>query len=331
VEAAVGGDDVIFFELPHRSMRGIKVAALARFFALFRRRRFDIVIAHRYKPIYFAGAMSYFFDIPVLLAVVHEHDVFRRPTRRLFVTFWCPNLICIGVSESVADNIEASCGELRAAGRLFTLHHAIDTGDADRLLPQQASRQALGLQADRFYFGTVGRLVDKKDHEVLLSAFARFRQQCPDAAASLVLIGSGPREAALRAEVDRLGITADVHFTGHVDAARLYMKALDVFVLPSGAMEAFGMVLLEAMLARVPIVTSSARGPAEVVGDAARLFGNDESLADQLVGMWQMPPGERTVMAERGAARLTSRFTLASFKRRIRGLGPVSRVIPSAP
>ncbi|MDZ7686635.1 MAG: glycosyltransferase [Gammaproteobacteria bacterium] len=80
------------------------------------------------------------------------------------------------------------------------------------------------------------------------------------------------------------------------DAYRL-LKAFDAFVLSSGPLEAFGVVLLEAMLARLPIVSSTAPGPVEVVGDSALTFavGDDGALTPTSPGFaaWEQPSGTR--------------------------------------
>ncbi len=103
----------------------------------------------------------------------------------------------------------------------------------------------------------VGRLAYYKGFDVLLRALA----QVPHA--SLVLIGSGECEAELRQLSHALGIAARVQFTGSVDEQTLaaaYAMA-DIFCLPSiERSEAFGVVLLEAMRARLPVLASAIPG-----------------------------------------------------------------------
>ena len=60
------------------------------------------------------------------------------------------------------------------------------------------------------------------------------------------------------------------------DAANV-VSAFDVFVLSSGTAEAFGIVLLEAMQAKVPVISTNALGPAEVVADAGILFKSGDA------------------------------------------------------
>jgi glycosyltransferase involved in cell wall biosynthesis len=103
----------------------------------------------------------------------------------------------------------------------------------------------------------VGRLSYYKGFDVLLRALA----QVPEA--SLLLIGAGECAGLLRALARELGIAARVRFAGQVDdaaLARAYAQA-QVFCLPSiERTEAFGLVLLEAMRARLAVVASAIEG-----------------------------------------------------------------------
>jgi glycosyltransferase involved in cell wall biosynthesis len=103
----------------------------------------------------------------------------------------------------------------------------------------------------------VGRLTYYKGFDVLLRALAQLES------ASLVLIGGGEQESDLRALAIDLGIQQRVLFCGNVDDATLEAAyaAAEAFCLPSiERSEAFGLVLLEAMRARLPVVASAIPG-----------------------------------------------------------------------
>lgn len=326
VAAVVGGDEVIFLEQSRRAMRGLKVGTLVRLARRLSSRRFDILIAHRYKSIYLSVLLAKLLSIPTLLGVAHEHGVFRRLGRRAFMKMFGRNVTCIGVSESVSRDIEATCGPLAMRGRLYTLPNILDMELAEGLVKRAPARDALGLEADAFWFGTVGRLVSKKQHEILLAGFAEFVSRRPDANARLAIIGGGPHRARLESLASELAIAGRVHFTGHIQDAWRYLRALDVFVLSSGIQEAFGVVLLEAMLAGVAIISSDAPGPREVVDDTARLFetGNARALADRLDSLFDMSGTERTALAATARARLEAQYTPDAFKRRLWALPPLA-------
>lgn len=105
----------------------------------------------------------------------------------------------------------------------------------------------------------VGRLSPEKNVTTLVRAFGRAAAR--DCRLRLTLAGVGPCEAALRAEVAALGVEHLVEFKGYVhqkDLASLYRQN-DFFVLPS-TREPWGLVSLEAMLCRLPVLISSQCG-----------------------------------------------------------------------
>ncbi|MCH7743134.1 MAG: glycosyltransferase [Proteobacteria bacterium] len=318
VVEATGGDRVLFFEQREGSLRGFKLALIFRLAGIFRKNRYDIVIAHRYKAIYLTGIMSYFFPIAVLLGVAHEHSVFKRITRALFVTFWRRNIHLLAVSDSVRQDVLRYCPSLGLQHRIHTLENALDPQLATELLSPEEARRELGIPDHVYCYAAVGRLVAKKNHDVLLRAYAEIVS--PDNC--LVIVGSGPRYASLLSLSRDLGIEPNVIFTGNVPGAYRIYRAFDGFVFTSGVEEAFGIVLLEAMLAEIPIICSDAAGPREVVGDAGLLFeaGNAKILAKQMKVLEEMDLNERQELQFRGKSRFFAEYTMEQFVRRLNSL-----------
>ena len=110
----------------------------------------------------------------------------------------------------------------------------------------------------------VGRLEERKGLMYLLRAYHRLRKRHVDA--RLIVVGDGPQRRQYRAYVATRRIR-DVEFVGRVsddDKAR-YFASADIFAAPSTGQESFGIVLLEAMAAGVPIVASDIHGYKNVV------------------------------------------------------------------
>ena len=158
----------------------------------------------------------------------------------------------------------------------------------------------------------VGRLSYYKGFDVLLRALA----QTPDV--GLLLIGSGECDASLQALTRELRIEDRVHFAGHVDDAQLalaYSQA-QVFCLPSiERTEAFGVVLLEAMRARLPVIATSIAGSGVgyVVADGGSGVlvppGDVPALAQAIRGIAE-DAVLRTRYGDAGYARWQTEFTL---------------------
>lgn len=157
----------------------------------------------------------------------------------------------------------------------------------------------------------VGRLSRYKGFDVLLAALARTVD------ASLLLVGAGECERELRAQALALGLQERVGFAGALDDDRLaaaYASA-DAFVLPSlDRGEAFGLVLLEAMRAGLPVVASAVPGSGIgfVVDEGASGLlvppGDAVALADALARLGD--PGLRTRLGEAAFDRWSGSFTL---------------------
>jgi len=110
----------------------------------------------------------------------------------------------------------------------------------------------------------VGRMVQEKGQQLLVEAAPRILAQYP--AAKFVLAGTGPMRKALVARASELGLDGRVCFPGFIsddDRNKLY-KVASAAVFPS-LYEPFGIVALEAMAARCPVVVSSVGGLTGVV------------------------------------------------------------------
>ncbi len=112
-----------------------------------------------------------------------------------------------------------------------------------------------------------GRLAEQKDFDTLIRAFEGVAEQ--NESARLLIVGTGSKEAQLRALLSELGLKDRVELVGYVDNLYAYMNAAGVFVL-SSKWEGFGIVLVEAMATGTPVVsTDCPHGPNEILENGA--------------------------------------------------------------
>lgn len=166
----------------------------------------------------------------------------------------------VGVSRGVSNDLELGLGLAR--GSVETIYNPV----IGACFETEAAAQAEGLAEpgqDEKLIVTVGRLVPQKDLATLLRAFAAVRAHLP---ARLAVVGDGYQRAGLEALARSLGVADKVQFVGYVGNPYPHMKRADLFVL-SSMMEGFGNVLVEAMAAGTPIVSTRTHGPVEILED----------------------------------------------------------------
>lgn len=177
----------------------------------------------------------------------------------------------------------ASADAVTACSR-FVLDELADGGLARRadaeVIPNGVNPGEFDRGAQGGYILAAGRLVEQKGLDTLLRAYAA---ACPELGGRrLVLAGDGPERARLEGLADLLGLNGDVSFLGSVGRERVaeLLRGADLFAFPS-RYEAFGVVLLEAMAAGVPVVAARAGGIPEfaVDGENALLVPPDDERA----------------------------------------------------
>lgn len=143
----------------------------------------------------------------------------------------------------------------------------------------------------------VGRMVPEKDFITLVRAFARLDRP----SARLVILGKGPEESKIVAELNRLGIRHRVSLPGYSKEPWKHYSEAKCFVLSSNS-EPFGNVVVEAMAFGLTIVATACSGPQEILrhGEFGRIVavGNDLQMAHAMAGALDNP-GDPAVRRKR--------------------------------
>jgi rhamnosyl/mannosyltransferase len=195
--------------------------------------------------------------------------------------------------------------------------------DAEPLLKLDRSRPAASALRERFgdpYLLFVGRLRHYKGLHVLLDAMPRIE-------APLVIVGNGPMDRALRAQVARLGLGERVHFAGPVSEEILHdhLAAAGIGLLPSSTpSEAFGLAMVEYMAAGLPVICTELGTGTSLVNQHGKtgfvVHANDPDALAEAVNRLLADRALRERMGRAGRERVRERFTTAAMMRGIDSL-----------
>jgi glycosyltransferase involved in cell wall biosynthesis len=280
-----------------RRARGVDPAALVCLARLLARERVTVVHTHNPLALVYgapAGRLA-------RAAVVHtKHGANPAPRRQR----WLRRLAAVLAETFVAVSAEtarvAEQGHECEPRKLRVIPNGVDI---ERFRRDEASRrelrQELGISADAWVIGSVGRLAPEKDHALLLRAAAPLlSERC-----QLVVCGDGSELGRLQELAGALAVSRFVRLLGaRTDVGRV-LSAFDAFALSSRT-EGLPLVVPEAMAAGLPVIATAVGGLPAVVEDG---------VTGRLV-----PPGD--VEALRGALR-----ELASDPARARRMGEAGR------
>lgn len=163
--------------------------------------------------------------------------------------------------------------------------------------------------------GMVAQFRPEKGHGILLEALAQLRRE--GLAVGLVLVGDGPQLAVVREHAHRLGLSEAIKFTGRTGDVRPYLASMDVFVLPSLAVETFSNAALEAMAMGLPVILSDIGGASEMIADGKCGYlcppGDSEALTVAIRRL--VDPGVRRAFGTAARARVATKFSVDAMVR----------------
>ncbi|MFF4898557.1 glycosyltransferase [Streptomyces sp. NPDC001068] len=282
------------------------LAALPRLVRVIRQGRYDLVHTHLYRACLYGRIAARLAGVRAVVATEHSLGDTQLEGRRLTAGVRALYLAGERLGRSTVAVSPSVAMRLRRWGvpgpRIEVVPNGIDL-ERFRHDPElrRRTRDRLGIARDAFVVGGVGRLAPGKRFDVLIRALLELPPDCV-----LLLVGGGPQEGPLRRAAEQYGVAARVVFAGErpylsADPADPDLPALasamDVLASPC-AEEAFGLAVVEALAAGLPVLYSSCPAVEDLPPGAApaarRVEGGADAFAGALAAVRAAGPGPRT-------------------------------------
>ena len=312
----------VYFDFKQAELKGVRrFKALWRLYNHCREEGYDVIIAHRFKPMNMLMLLNTRLKVPVCIGIQHGIGDFDRFLRRLEARLLIrSNWKTVGVSRAVRDYL-TNCRAGFTPENTIQINNAIDVERAENLqLSRPDARASLGLPAESFILGCIGRLVPVKGHVLLVDAFSRLQNDYPDV--HVAIIGEGRSRQSIENAIKQHGVQGRVHLLGAREEALQYVRAFDAFLMPSTT-EGLPLALLEGMSGHLPVLGSDIDSLRPILEDCGgQMFesGNVESLTKELISLLEMTEQERKAKGEQAYVYLCKNHSIDDFRQQYRDL-----------
>lgn len=261
----------------------------------FRRNKFDLVHTHTSKGGVIGRLAGFFAAVPQIIHSTHgsiyaDNANIHAVSNSLIykkILLWTEKIAGllsdkITVLSNQEKELSVKIG-LAKSEKLLVIPNGINT-DVFRKkeVDREYARKSLDMEEGGFYIITVGRLSTEKGHKILIEAFRKVLKEKTESRIFLGIVGDGPLKNEIEKANEDIIANGKLILYGYSSDIRKYLFAGDLFVLPS-LYEGFGIALLEAMAAGLPVVASNVGGIPELLGDEFDGFlfppGDSEELS----------------------------------------------------
>lgn len=314
-------ETTVCLDFDKKALKGLRLRLLWRLYKFLKKENFDVIICHRFKPVSLLLKLSKWIGNPICISVVHSFSDYRVDARKqLIKNSISDNWHFVAVSDALKSHL-ISLNTGFTERNTCSITNAIDVEKVNSLqLDKVSARQALKLPATAVIIGNIGRLVPIKGHIFLIRAFAKVVKDFPDA--HLAIIGTGRELENLQAEITGLNLSGNVHLLGQRDAAVRYLKAFDIWTMPS-LNEGLGLALLEGMSASLPCIASDVPAMRPLIDGAHGIAckpGDADDLAQALRFYLGLSDSARAQHGEQAHRYVSENHEIENFRKKYRDL-----------
>ncbi len=248
----------------------------------------DLVACHFARALW--PAQSDLGDLPL---IVHFHGPWALEVAAEGAANW-KRALALHVERAVYRRAQRFIVLSKAFGAILERQYGVDPAcirivpggvDVDRFTPAGTrgdARLRLGWPVDRPTLVAVRRLVHRMGLEQLITAMGLVRARVDDVL--LQIVGEGGLRPTLEAQVAALGLTDHIRFAGRVPEADLPLayRAADLSVLPTVALEGFGLSAVESLAAGTPVVGTRVGGIPEILEPFSPQLLSDQATPEHL-------------------------------------------------
>jgi glycosyltransferase involved in cell wall biosynthesis len=300
------------FHIEHLQRKpGLDVGCVRRLAQLAKEQQAAVIQAHQYTPFFYSRSPGWWGRRVPVMFTEHGRVYPDLPNRKRMFFNRCFLRACdrvIAVGEAVKQALIDNEGIPRQ--RIEVIYNGVRLEDfSSDLETRFRLRAELGISPERPVAIQVARLDGLKDHATALRTAARVREQIPEFL--LLLVGTGLERPAIERQIVELKLESHIKLLGLRTDVRQLLSVADVFLLTSIS-EGIPVTMIEAMAARLPIVSTAVGGIAEVVvpGETGYLAAakDDAALARALCNVLQNHETSQRMIAAAAerAARLFS-------------------------
>ncbi|WP_420933456.1 glycosyltransferase family 4 protein [Alteromonas sp. A081] len=278
----------------------------------------DIVHCHQYTPWVYGAIAAAFTETKVIFT---EHGRFYPDSKNWKRKLVNPVLLALtskitAISKATKDALTEF--EFIPNNKIDVIYNGIQplevtTDNVNSL------RNTLGIASESLVLGTIARFDPIKNQVMMINAFAKATGVRDDV--YLLLVGDGEIRNELQQQVDKLGISNKVIFSGYIAKPAHHLALMDIFLL-SSLSEGTSMTLLEAMSLGKPCVVTDAGGNAEVVThniNGLVTNNNDVDKFAKAISFLVENSAKRNEFGENAIQRFKQRFSASTMNETFRG------------